>query len=168
MLGYYRNFPQLIHGKTSFHTKYSLRTLQKAIIQTLHKLNAYEAPFEEVVGLPPLSLTAKCKVNFDFGMANELTFTYLDKEEALNMKKRVRRNPFPILDFLCVIRYYKMTGHQRKRPLKFDYYFMRFAFDEGGMQVLIHHERGPQRIPPQDLLNFVIGQIKETLASKKV
>jgi len=167
LLGYYVNFPKLIHRKAIFQTKYTTRTLQKTIIQTLYKLNNYEATFEEIIKHLSAPSVTKCKVNFDFGIAEELTFTYLNEKETRNLEKMIHKKPLQVLDLLCIIRYYKITNDKRKRPLKFDYYLLRFLFREGEAQVLLHHERGIQRVSPQDFLEFIIEQIEHMLAQRK-
>lgn len=157
----------MIHCETRLHTKYSPRTIQKILLQTLHRLNRTEFSLEEVAGLARRP-KALCKVSFDFGIADSLSFMYLNAQVLAEAKKIVRKTPLPIMDFLCVVRYYKIIENEKPRPLRFDYYFLRFVFNGKDVQVLAHHERGTRRISPEELLEFVLTQIINALTRRNV
>jgi len=166
LFGCYENFPKLIHCEIRFRTKYSRRTVQKLLLQALHKLNKTEFFFEEVAELARLH-KATCKINFDFGIADSLSFTYLNEQELAKAQKIIRKNPLSIMDFFCVIRYYKITEKEKPRPLRFDYYLLRFVFDEKNVRVLAYHERGTRRISPKELLEFLLARINDVIVRGK-
>ena len=166
MLGHYENFPELVHCETSFRTRYSPRTVQKILLQTLRRLNGTEFSLEEVAGLAGC-FKASCKVGFDFGIADSLSFVYLNEQELAKAEKFVRKSPLSIMDFLCVVRYYKIIEGEKPRPLRFDYYLLRFVFDGKNIRVLAYHERGTRRISPRELLDFIVMQIIDVLACRK-
>ncbi|MGC8998760.1 MAG: hypothetical protein ACP5JW_05105 [Candidatus Bathyarchaeia archaeon] len=162
MLGIYENFPVNVQKVMRFATAASNRTLQKALVQCLGKLNSEKLRLEEVTSPSALN----CSVVFEFGIADGDTFNYLDTEETQKILEEIRKTSLHIMDFFCAIRYYKEHG-EKKSPLKFDYYMLRLVFDTGLMEVLIFHERGPRHVSPEDLINLIVGRVNG-LFSRKV
>jgi hypothetical protein len=62
------------------------------------------------------------------------------------------------MDFFCAIRYYREHSGELS-PLKFDYYMLRLAFNNGSMEAFIFHERGPRHVPPEDVVNFIVERV---------
>jgi hypothetical protein len=58
------------------------------------------------------------------------------------------------------VRYYK-AGTEKKTPLKFDYYMIRFAFSKDTMEMRVFHERGPRYISPEDIVAFLVNKVNE-------
>lgn len=154
MLGFYQNFPENPHGIARFITSISNKSLQKALIQTFHQLSNEKLTIEEIAN-PSIS---QCTVIFDFGIAEANSFNYLDNEEKSRIIKVIRKKPFQIMDFLCSIRYYKMQN-EKKNPLKFDYYMLRFIFSKNMLEMVAFHERGPIHISPEDVTTFIANKI---------
>ena len=150
MLGRYQNFPENIHRVARFTHRISVRKLQNEILKTFHQLN--ENSFE-LNAITPSSL-AKLEVSFEFGIADGLTFNFVDREEVEKFQKIVAKEASPILDFLCVIRYHAVNNGRRV-PLRFDYQFLRLVFYRNNLELQVAHERGSQRIPLEDLVDFV-------------
>ena len=161
MLGCYDNFPENIHKIASFSTSTSKKRLQQALIQVLYKINSETFTLEDVAH-PSIS---HCKVIFEFGIAEANSFNYLDSEEKSRVIKNIRKKPFQIMDFLCAMRYYKMQN-EKKTPLRFDYYMLRFTFNKKLAEIQVFHERGPRHITPEDAINFVANKINETFPKK--
>jgi len=161
MLGYYENFPINIHKITSFSTSTSKKRLQQALIQVLYKINSATFTLEDVAH-PSIP---HCKVIFEFGIAEANSFNYLDSEEKSRVIKNIRKKPFQIMDFLCAMRYYKMQN-EKKTPLRFDYYMLRFTFNKKLAEIQVFHERGPRHITPEDAVNFVANKINEAFSKK--
>ncbi|MEM3875421.1 MAG: hypothetical protein QXU45_09865 [Candidatus Bathyarchaeia archaeon] len=161
MLGLYENFPVNVQKVMRFATTISNKTLQRALVQCLEKLNGKNLSFENA------SPSASDRtVIFEFGIADGDTFNYLDLEETQKVLGEIRRAPLRIMDFFCAIRYYR--EHDGKRsPLKFDYYMLRLIFNAGSVEVLIFHERGPRHVPPEDLINLIAERVNK-LFSRKV
>jgi hypothetical protein len=162
MLGLYEQFPQNIHKTVIFTTSLSTKKLQQTLIQALHKVNSESFALNEVATPSSPQYT----VVFEFGIAESNNFNYLDDGETKKAYEVMEKKPFQILDFFCVLRYYKMQNEERK-SLRFDYYMTRFAFNKNMMKIQIFHERGPRYVTPEELAFFVVDKISE-LFSRKV
>lgn len=158
MLGRYENFPQVIHGIARF-TFPSSQQLQKAILKVIHQLN------HEVYSLKDFTpfLTSKCEVSFEFGIAEDMTFSYLDKEELERFQKQIETKPLRIIDIFSVIRYHTLNAKGKRTPLKFDYNMIRFTFSRKTMELLVSHERGNQSVSLEDFITFLTNKINEKL-----
>jgi hypothetical protein len=161
MLGFYDNFPENPHEITRFFASVSHKSLQQALILTFHQLGNEELTIEEIAN-PSIP---QCTTIFELGIAEANSFNYLDNEEKSRVIKVVRKKPLQIMDFLCSIRYYK-TQNEKKIPLKFDYYMLRFVFSKNMMELIVFHERGPIHTSPEDLTNFIVNKINERFSKK--
>ena len=159
MLGRYENFPQIIHGIARFTFPSSIHQLQKAILEVTHQLN------HEVYSLKDFTpfLTSNCQVSFEFGIAENMTFNYLDKEELERFQKQIKTKPLRIIDIFSVIRYHIINVKGKRAPLKFDYNMLRLTFSRKTMELLVSHERGNQRISLEDFITFLMSKIDEKL-----
>ncbi len=159
MLGRYENFPQVIHGIARFTFPTSTQQLQQAILEVAHQLN------HEVYSVKDFTpfLTSNCQVSFEFGIAEDMTFNYLDKEELERFQKQVETKPLRIIDIFSVIRYHTVNAKGKRTPLKFDYDMLRFTFSRKTMQLFVAHERGNQRISLEDMITFLANKINEKL-----
>ena len=161
MLGLYENFPKTIHKTASFAASISNKRLQQALIQTLQKINNKNFNLQEITN-PSMP---QCAAILEFGIAETNSFNYLDDEEANKVLKVIQKKPLQVMDFFCALRYYKMQNEE-KTPLRFDYYMIRFIFNEDLMEIQIFHERGPRHVSPEDVANFVANKINETFSKK--
>lgn len=161
MLGFYENFPTNVHRIAHFSVSASKKRLQRALTQTLRKLNKKTFRLEDVAH----PSVPQCTVIFEFGIAEADSFNYLDKKETNRVLKIIRKNSYQVMDFFCVIRYYK-TQNRKKTPLKFDYYMLRFTFDNKTTEVHVFHERGPRHVSPKEIVNFVATKINKTFSKK--
>jgi hypothetical protein len=161
MLGLYENFPQTVHKTALFATSISNRKLQQALIRTFQKINNKTFNLEEIAS----PSVPQCMVIFEIGIAESNSFNYLDNEEASKILKLIQKNWLQTMDFFCALRYYRIRD-EKKTPLKFDYYMMRFAFSQNSMEAQIYHERGPRYASPEDIVNFVTGKANEALSKK--
>ncbi|MFQ6087242.1 MAG: hypothetical protein ACE5OV_04400 [Candidatus Bathyarchaeia archaeon] len=159
MLGRYENFPQVIHGMARFTFPSSTQQLQQAILEVAHELN------HEVYSIKDFTpfLTSNCQVSFEFGIAEDVTFNYLDKEELERFHKQIETKPLRIIDIFSVVRYHTINAKGKCTPLKFDYNMLRFTFSRKTMQLLVSHERGSQRISLEDFITFLTNKINEKL-----
>jgi len=160
-LGYYENFPQNIHKFETFTSTLSTKQLQKNLIQLLHDVNRKELSFEQVA-YPTIP---EGIVIFEFGLAENENFSFIDEEELQKTLKVLGKNRLGLLDFFCVIRYYKCKEN-KKKSLKFDYYLLRTIFGKGTLEVHVFHERGPRYISPQDLVDFLQCKLNENKIKK--
>lgn len=163
MLGLYENFPRVVHYAARFACGSSLKRVQRAIIDALHGLNQESYPLNSVSPSNP----SDCTVSFEFGVAEGFTFNYLDREERKRLRGVIGKNPVPVLDFLCVIRYHVLKGG-RTVPLRFDYQLLRFAFTEGGFVLQLFHERGTRRVPLEELASFIVERISKVATRGKL
>jgi hypothetical protein len=161
MLGFYESFPKNIHTIAYFRTVASKKRLQRALTQTLHKLNNETFSLEDVAG----PSVPQCIVILEFGIADEVNFNYLDEKEANKASEVINKKPFKIMDFFCAIRYYK-TENRKKTPLKFDYYMFRFTFNRKSTEIQVFHERGPRHVSPEEIVNFVVNKINKEFSRK--
>ena len=161
MLGLYENFPKTVHKTAFFAALISNKRLQQALIQMFQKINNENFNLEEIANPSVPQYT----VILEFGIAEANNFNYLDNEEANKVLKVIQKKPFQLMDFFCALRYYK-TQNEKKTPLRFDYYMMRFTFNKDSMEIQIFHERGPRYISPEDIANFVVNKISETFSKK--
>lgn len=163
LLGYYENFPTVIHNVSKFTHQSTEKKLQKAILRVFHRLNQEK---RDLNVLSPF-FTSKCEVSFEFGVAEGVTFNYLDEEELKRFQKDIAKEALPTLDFFCVIRYHALK-EGRRVPLKFDYHLLRFVFHGNSVEMQISHERGTRRVSLEDFANFIIGQMSKELPQKIV
>jgi len=161
MLGFYENFPQNVHKTCRFATPISSKKLQQTLIQVFHETNGKTFSLEDVAD----PSVPQCTAIFEFGIAEAKNFNYLDNEETDRVLKVIQKKPFQVMDFFCAIRYYK-TRNEKKTPLKFDYYMIRFLFDKNSVEAQVFHERGPRYVSPNDVVDFVTDKINETFSKK--
>ncbi len=161
MLGVYSNFPQAIHNIVDFSSSVSSKRLQTALIEAFFKLNSQTLTLEDVVAhsIPQYTVT------FEFGIAEDTDFNYLDNQEKDRLFKAMRKKPFSTLDFLCIARYQKMEG-ERKAALKSDYYILRFRFAQEMLQMQIFHEKGLMYVSQKDVPEFAANRINAEFTKK--
>ena len=162
MLGRYENFPATIHKKAFFTTLLSTKTLQQKLVRILHSINGKTYNLEDVAA----PSVPDCNVIFECGIAESTNFNYIDKEETSKVLKTLRKKPFQTMDFFLAVRYYK-AQNEKKTPLRFDYYMVRFIFNINAVEVQVSHERGPRYMSPQDIVDFLAHIVNEA-SSKKV
>lgn len=162
MLGVYESFPENIQGIAFFASAVSRKRLQQVLIEVFGKLNNETLHLEDFAN-PSIP---KCKVMLELGIAEAQNFNYLDDEEINRVAEEIDRKPLHILDFLCVLRYYR-TQNDKERPLRFDYYMLRFVFDKRSIEMRVFHERGSMHISPEEMVEFVGNRIN-TAFSKRV
>jgi hypothetical protein len=161
MLGFYENFPANIHRTDNFTSPLSSKKLQQRLIQVLHDINRETFSFEEVA----YPTVPECTIIFEVGLAEAKSFNYIDEEEIKRVLSALRKETFRSMDFFCAVRYYKGAG-EKKTPLKFDYYLMRFVFGKNSMEIQVFHERGPRYISPEDIVTFLVNMVNEMSARK--
>lgn len=161
-LGLHENFPINVHLVEGFRTTVSAKRLQEKILRTLYELNLGEFTFEEVAN----PTVPHGTVIFEFGLAKDGGFSYLNEEELKVSLAFLNRERFEVLDFFCSIRYYK-NSRDKKIPLKFDYFFFRTVFPKELLEVHVYHERGPRYVSPADLVGFIVNNLNR-MQSKKI
>ena len=164
MLGRYENFPQSVHAVASFSYHESAKDVQKAIFCAFHQLN------NETCDLGTITpyLNQKCEVSFEFGVAKDVDFLFLDKKELDNCLRTIDENELQTLDFFFVVRYHQVKDDDKRVPLRFDYHVLRFVFQEGGLEIRIRHERGSQRATLDDLTAFITEKINTELSRRQL
>jgi hypothetical protein len=161
MLGFYNNFPRSVQKTVRLVTSISGKALQKALVETFYKLNNGTFSLEEVA----TPSVPQCKVMFEFGVAEGDDFNYLDEEEKSRLLKALGKKLFSTMDFLCVVRYYKLRNETRT-PLKFDYYMLRFSFNKKTAQMRVFHEKGLMYVSYKDLPYFIADKINAQFSRK--
>jgi len=135
-------------------------------VHVLYQLNQETHDLRKLTRSSP----ASCELNFEFGIAEQDAFNFLDREEIDKFQRSLEeaREPLRMLDFFCAARYHAITPDGKRRPLKFDYTLLRFTFYRRVMELLISHERGIQRIPLEDLAKFLTNRINKELSRRGV
>ncbi|OGD45455.1 hypothetical protein A3K79_05975 [Candidatus Bathyarchaeota archaeon RBG_13_46_16b] len=161
MLGFYENFPETIHGIARFSVSFSTKKLQQTLIATFQKLNSKTYSIETLAA-PSIR---KCTVDFEFGIAEDKGFNYIDNEETAKALQALQKKPFRIMDFLCALRYHK-TQAKGKTPLRFDYFMVRLSFSEDLMEIRVSHERGPRHVEPEDIIRLIVDETNQAFKKK--
>ncbi|MGE5533147.1 MAG: hypothetical protein ACM3UN_02220 [Bacillota bacterium] len=161
-MGFYENFPAGIHRIDTFTSTMSNKQLQQKLIQAFYEANGKEFTFEQVTN----PTVPQGKVIFEFGVAEEGNFNFIDKEELKKMLNFLGKERVASMDFFCSIRYYKNSGEKRI-PLKFDYYMLRTIFAKDTFEVLVFHERGPRYISPEELTSFIYNKLNDASSKSK-
>jgi hypothetical protein len=161
MLGFYENFPEGIHRIESFTSSLSSKKLQQRLIQVLSEINRKTFSFEEIAN----PTVPECAVIFEVGLADAESFNYIDEEETKKALNALKKEPFRVMDFFCAVRYYKAKT-EKKAPLKFDYYLIRFVFGKDSMEMRVFHERGPRYVSPEDIVAFLVNKVNEASGRK--
>lgn len=160
-LGLHENFPKNVHSIEGFRTNVPTKQLQKKLLRIVHEVNREDFTFEEVTN----PTVPKGTIVFEFGLANECNFSYIDEEELKKALIFINKNRLELLDFFCSIRYYKINGN-KKTPLKFDYFLLRTVFGKEVLEFQVYHERGPRYISPQDLVVFIVNKLNKAQRKK--
>jgi hypothetical protein len=164
LLGCYENFPKHFHEISFFQYQDSMKGLQHAILGTFNRLNS--ETFD--LGAVTPYLKQNCVVGFEVGLADGFNFNFLDQNELTRCLKSVDENQLETLDFFFAVRYHVIKDDGKRVPLKFDYHVLRLVFKECGMELQIRHEKGTQRVPLDDLIDFLIEQINAELSQTQL
>jgi hypothetical protein len=105
------------------------------------------------------------ELHLEIGLAEELTFNFIDDKILLDFIKEKHGKTFQKLDFLCIACYY-IKKKKSSRPLRFDYFLIRFSFFRDNIELRIYHEKGTFRVSIEDLVSFLIDEIKKELQTK--
>jgi hypothetical protein len=164
LFGEYENFPKNIQGIALFEYHEAIKNVQKAILFTFYKINQEIYKLSDVASY----LDQNCEVGFEFGVAESSNFIFLDKKELERCVKFLSEKDFGSLDFLFIVRYYRIKVDSKKVPLKFDFQIIRFIFKRDFLELQIHHEKGPQHIPIDDLTKFMAKKINSELVHQEL
>jgi hypothetical protein len=163
LLGFYQDFPEIPHAKATFTSGAPSKMLQKAIANVAGDLNTQEFALDTIAH----ATVGNCNIGFELGIAETTTFNYLTSEEINRfLKSLTKRENVLNVDLLCIVKYHLAAGEKR-RPLKFDYYLLRFIFRKPEVQLRIFHERGTQRLSIEELVEFLAKQINVELEKMK-
>jgi hypothetical protein len=158
MLGNYENFPLNVHFSKNFVTTLNSKQFQQKVIKTLKDLNRKPFRFEEI-SIPTIP---NSEVIFEFGIAEEDGFNFLDEQETKRILSRLKTGQ-TALDFFCVIRYYRCCP-QKKTALKFDYYMLKINFAAKAAEFRVFHKQGPRYIAPEELVTMITDNINKAVA----
>ena len=164
MLGRYEIFPENVHSVAFFSYQAPTKSLQQAILCTFHRLNS--ETFD--LGAVTPYLKQNYGVGFEFGVADGFDFNFLDQNELDQCLKSVDETEVEALDFFFVVRYHLVRDSGKRVPLRFDYHVLRFTFYENSLETRIRHERGTQRVPLDDLTDFLVKQINAELSRRQL
>lgn len=162
-LGIYSGFPERCHHTFFLGINVSVPDAQKALLSILHELNG-----RSVKNHWSKSVGTDIDVIFEFGVAEGLTFHYINSDTLNLLLKTINEREIRILDFICIIRYYTcgVRRNGRRRALRFDYYFLRFIFSNRLLKIRVFHEKGPQRISAREIIEFLAKNISPILTEE--
>jgi len=164
LLGSYENFPKNVHKVAIFNFKDPKKAIQQAILFGFHRLNQETFDLNNIMPY----LKQNYKVSFEFGVAHDEDFTFLDQNELEQCLTGVTENELDSLDFFFVIRYHRVNDKGKQIPLRFDYHVLRFIFHENILELRIRHERGIQRVQLDELTDFITKQVNIELEKKQL
>ncbi len=157
MLGVFDGFPENVDETAHFEVRVTSKELQLTLMKTLFKLNSENVDLETIT----YPIMHQCSIGFEFGIADGNVFNYIEVNKMNELMKSIKERPFQITDFLCAIRYHKTQG-ERRAPLRFDYYMLRFVFDEESTSIRVFHEKGPGYISRKDIAMLMMRRVNET------
>ncbi|MCL2135348.1 MAG: hypothetical protein FWH37_07350 [Candidatus Bathyarchaeota archaeon] len=160
MFGKYDNFPVNVHFFKIFSSMLNSKQLQQELIDTFKNLNRKSFCFEEI-SIPTIP---NSEVIFEFGIAEGDGFNFLDEEE-IDQTLSALKTGQTMLDFFCVIRYYRYVA-QKKSALKFDYYMLRVNFAVKIAEFRIFHKQGPRYISPEELVMMIVNNINKNTTNR--
>jgi hypothetical protein len=137
-----------------------MKKVQRILANMFFKLNNETFGLEDVAG-PSIP---NCEIIFEVGIAEDLNFNYLDKEEKNRLLETIHRSPFKVMDLFCILRYYKRKK-SKKKALRFDYYLIRLTMfaQKSSISILIFHERGPMHVVPEEIASFIMKRTNKIL-----
>ncbi|MCX8171184.1 MAG: hypothetical protein N3E47_04335 [Candidatus Bathyarchaeota archaeon] len=158
LLGVYSGFPERCHQVSFLEVHAPIQDIQRAVVNALYGLNG-----RSVGDYWSRSVGADIDVIFEFGVAEDLTFHYINSDTLNLLLKAIGERVFRLLDFISIIRYYVKSAdvNGKRKPLRFDYYFLRFIFGgrERYLEIRVFHEKGPQRVSPREMVEFLAENI---------
>lgn len=160
MIGRYKNFPENVHIIAVFQHQNTIKSLQQTVFQTFHRLNTETFDLGDVTPY----LKQNCEVGFEFGVAEDVVFNFLDQEELDQCQKNVEEKRLTMLDFFFVVRYHIIRKGGKRVALRFDYHLLRLTFSENSLEMRIRHEKGTQHIALDDLTKFMVKQMNVELS----
>lgn len=157
-LGEFINFPETVHGRSIISFKSPIQKMQQAVIEAMLYLNGHEEP--RLLSHSALSMEMQGVMGFEIGIADGIFFDNLDEETASGVTGYFSlKSGYRILDFL-VITTYRYSREGRILPLKFDHHLLRFFFNAGKIEVLLHHSQGTRRLPLDELLQKIFDELR--------
>ncbi len=157
-LGEFINFSETVHGRSIISFKCPVQKMQRAVIDAMLYLNGHEEP--RLLSLSALSMETQGVMGFEIGIADGIFFDNLDEETASGVTEYFSSNSgYRILDFL-VVTTYRYSREGRILPLKFDHHLLRFLFNAGKIEVLLHHSQGTRRLPLDELLQIIFDELR--------
>ncbi|MEM0010443.1 MAG: hypothetical protein QXT84_01975 [Candidatus Bathyarchaeia archaeon] len=153
-LGIYAFFPERSHYSTHIKFNVPIIDLQRTILNLLYKLNGCKAEGSLLSLVEP-----SVEAFIEFGVADGLVFNYLDVNTLDNLLKAISGKILRVLDFLCIIRYYRVRDDKRV-ALRSDFFFLRFLFNNDELEIQVFHEKGLQRVSTNDLVKFLVEKIR--------
>jgi hypothetical protein len=141
-----------------------VKSVQQAILSAFHHLNHETYDLDAVTPYPK----QRCEVSFEFGVAEDFGFNFLDKKELDQCLRNIAEKELQTLDFFFVVRCHRIGKGDKRVPLRFDYHVLRFTFPGRGLEMRIRHERGIQRVPLDDLTDFIGERINAELSRRQL
>ncbi len=170
-LGEFINFPETVHGRSIISFKIPVQKMQLAVIEAMFYMNGHKEP--RLLSPSTLPKETKGVMGFEIGIADGIFFDNLDEETARGATEYFSlKSGYRILDFL-VVTTYRYSREGRVLPLKFDHHLLRFFFNSGKIEVLLHHLQGTRRLPLDELLKIIFDELRrivrrESLGKMKV
>jgi len=156
-LGEFTYFSDTIHGRSHVSFKCPIHRIQRAVVEVMLNLNGREEP--RLVSVSGHQGEVDGKMGFEVGIANGIFFDRLDEASVSELIRYLTSDSdCRVLDFLLVVTYhYSRDG--KMLPVRFDHYHLRFSFEEGAIEVLMHHAKGTRRLPLDELFQIIFEEL---------
>ena len=162
-LGSLFSFPTVLHARASFVFDINSLSLQKGLFSALSILRSSSMPFELSISSKDRYQTGKLR--FEVGIGNGEGFDILDASEVRRLMGRIEnRGAFPVIDLALKARF--AIDDNRIHRIHKDHYVIRFVFQPGRFEMLIHHLKGLRRVDPTEVVELILKVLNVELVKE--
>ena len=163
-LGTIESFPTIYHARASWLYEVNTDNLQKAVVAGLQALAKEKKQLDVTVADLPGYRPGE--ISFKFGVGNKDGFDILDVNEAKRVVLRIEeKGSFRTLDLIAHLHY--SIEESKKHKVHQDQYLARLTFQQGRVEILVHHLKGVRRVSPDELVRFLLFATNRELGRNK-
>ena len=163
-LGTIESFPTVYHARASLLYEINSDNLQKAMIAGLQALAQEKKHLDVTVADLPGYRPGE--ISFKFGVGNKDGFDILDDKEAKRVVLRIEeKGSFRTLDLIAHLHY--TINESKKHKVHQDQYMARLTFQNGRVEILVHHLKGVRRVSPDELVRLLLSATNRELGRNK-
>ena len=163
-LGALERFPTVYHARASWLYEINTDNLQKAVLAGLQALSREKRPL--AVTIADLPGYRPGEISFKFGVGNKDGFDILNDNEAKRVILRIEeKGSFRTLDLITHVHY--SIDESKKHKVHQDQYMARLTFQQGRVEILVHHLKGVRRVSPDELVRLLLSATNRELGRNK-